>query len=63
MSLFVSARGDYVAIASGNQIAILQKDNDYQEPVGIFTCKIYSFVKNVKFWFRESLLLLCCRSM
>ncbi|KAL8550979.1 hypothetical protein ACS0TY_000165 [Phlomoides rotata] len=38
VSLFVSARGDYVAIAFGNQITILQKDNDYQEPVGIFTC-------------------------
>ncbi|KAI3457970.1 hypothetical protein Pfo_014633 [Paulownia fortunei] len=38
VSLFVSARGDYVAVASGNQITILQKDNDYEEPVGIFTC-------------------------
>ncbi|KAG8381104.1 hypothetical protein BUALT_Bualt06G0087500 [Buddleja alternifolia] len=38
VSLFVSARGDYVAVASGNQITILQKDNDYQEPVGSFAC-------------------------
>ncbi|XP_051138019.1 MAG2-interacting protein 2 [Andrographis paniculata] len=39
VSLFVSARGDYVAVASGNQITILRKDNDYQEPVGIFRCQ------------------------
>ncbi|KAL3630728.1 hypothetical protein CASFOL_023712 [Castilleja foliolosa] len=38
VSLFVSARGDYVAVASRNQITILQKDNEYKEPVGIFTC-------------------------
>ncbi|KAK6155559.1 hypothetical protein DH2020_009807 [Rehmannia glutinosa] len=38
VSLFVSARGDYVAVASGNQITILRKDNDYKEPVGSFTC-------------------------
>ncbi|KAH6838206.1 neuroblastoma-amplified sequence protein [Perilla frutescens var. hirtella] len=38
VSLFVSARGDYVAVAYGNQIAILRKENDYQEPVGNFTC-------------------------
>lgn len=41
VSLFVSARGDYVAVAYGNQITILRKENDYQEPVGNFTCKIY----------------------
>ncbi|KAK4480525.1 hypothetical protein RD792_013601 [Penstemon davidsonii] len=45
VSLFVSARGDYVAVASRNQITILQKDNDYQEPVGTFTCKIYWSLK------------------
>ncbi|KAL9163068.1 hypothetical protein ABFS82_06G017900 [Erythranthe guttata] len=38
VSLFVSGRGDYIAVASGNQITVLQKDNEYQEPVGIFTC-------------------------
>ncbi|XP_073292869.1 MAG2-interacting protein 2 isoform X1 [Primulina huaijiensis] len=37
-SLFVSEEGDYVAVASRNQITILQKDDDYQEPVGIFHC-------------------------
>lgn len=41
VSLFVSASGDYVAVAYGNQITILRKENDYQEPVGILTCKIY----------------------
>ncbi|KAL1541618.1 MAG2-interacting protein 2 [Salvia divinorum] len=39
VSLFVSARGDYVAVAYGNQITILRKENDYQEPVGILTCE------------------------
>lgn len=38
-SLFVSPRGDLVAVASGNQITILQKDGDYQKPCGIFICK------------------------
>ncbi|GFP88784.1 mag2-interacting protein 2 [Phtheirospermum japonicum] len=38
VSLFVSARGDYVAVASGYKITILQKDDEYKEPVGIFTC-------------------------
>ncbi|KAK9292568.1 hypothetical protein L1049_020542 [Liquidambar formosana] len=37
ISLFVSPRGERVAVASGNQITILQKDDDYQEPCGIFT--------------------------
>ncbi|KAH0691659.1 hypothetical protein KY289_019017 [Solanum tuberosum] len=38
-SLFVSPRGDLVAVASGNQITILQKDDDYQKPCGVFVCK------------------------
>ncbi|KAA8544424.1 hypothetical protein F0562_022436 [Nyssa sinensis] len=37
ISLFVSSRGEHVAIAAGNQITILQKDDDYQEPCGFFT--------------------------
>lgn len=36
-SLFVSPRGERVAVASGNQITILQKDDDYCEPCGIFS--------------------------
>lgn len=38
-SLFVSPGGDLVAVASRNQITILRKEDDYQEPCGIFTCK------------------------
>ncbi|KAK6936645.1 hypothetical protein RJ641_033675 [Dillenia turbinata] len=37
MSLFVSKRGEHVAIAVGNRITMLQKDDDYQEPSGSFT--------------------------
>ncbi|XP_073123182.1 MAG2-interacting protein 2 [Henckelia pumila] len=37
-SLFVSEEGVYVAVASRNQITILQKGDDYQEPVGTFHC-------------------------
>ena len=35
-SLFVSPGGEHVAVAAGNQIIILQKDDDYMEPCGIF---------------------------
>ncbi|GER33412.1 neuroblastoma-amplified sequence [Striga asiatica] len=47
VSLFVSAMGDYVAVASGNQITILPKHNDYKEPIQrIFWIKLsdYSFI-------------------
>ena len=37
VSLFVSLRGERVAVAARNQITILQKDDNYQEPCGIFT--------------------------
>ncbi|KAJ7965299.1 MAG2-interacting protein 2 [Quillaja saponaria] len=37
VSLFVSSRGKNVAVAAGNQITILRKENNYQEPCGIFT--------------------------
>ncbi|XP_059628990.1 MAG2-interacting protein 2 [Cornus florida] len=36
-SLFVSPGGKHVAIAAGNRITILQKDDDYQETCGFFT--------------------------
>lgn len=29
-----------MAVAAVNQVTILQKDDDYQEPCGIFNCKI-----------------------
>lgn len=38
VSLFISPRGERVAVAAGNQITILQKDDDYQESCGIFNC-------------------------
>ncbi|XP_057950810.1 MAG2-interacting protein 2 isoform X2 [Malania oleifera] len=37
VSLFISPRGERVAVAVGNQITILQKGDDYREPCGIFT--------------------------
>lgn len=40
-SLFVSPRGERVAVAAGNYITILQKEDDYTVPCGIFTSKIY----------------------
>ncbi|KAF6162273.1 hypothetical protein GIB67_008402 [Kingdonia uniflora] len=36
-SLFVSSRGEHIAVAVGNVITVLQKDDDYKEPCGIFT--------------------------
>lgn len=41
VSMFISPRGERVAVAAGNQVTILRKEDDYQEPCGIFTCKIY----------------------
>lgn len=41
LSMFVSPSGEYVAIAAGNEITILQRDDNYQEPCGIFTSKIH----------------------
>ncbi|KAH9716688.1 MAG2-interacting protein 2 [Citrus sinensis] len=38
VSLFISPRGERVAVAAVNQVTILQKDDDYQEPCGIFNC-------------------------
>ncbi|XP_068649778.1 MAG2-interacting protein 2 isoform X2 [Aristolochia californica] len=35
--LCVSPRGTYVAVAAGNEITILQKDDNYMEPCGIFS--------------------------
>ncbi|TYH98035.1 hypothetical protein ES332_A12G281900v1 [Gossypium tomentosum] len=37
VSLIVSPRGERVAVAAGNQVTILRKEDDYQEPFGIFT--------------------------
>lgn len=37
VSLFVSPRGERVAVAVGNHLTILEKDDDYQQPCGFFT--------------------------
>ncbi|KAJ4841236.1 hypothetical protein Tsubulata_022373 [Turnera subulata] len=37
ISLFISHRGERVAVASANQITILHKEDDYQMPRGVFT--------------------------
>ncbi|GMI71624.1 MAG2-interacting protein 2 [Hibiscus trionum] len=37
VSLFISPRGERVAVAAGNEITILRKEDDYQEPCGSFT--------------------------
>ncbi|KAJ4975918.1 hypothetical protein NE237_001024 [Protea cynaroides] len=37
ISLFISPSGQYIAVAVGNQIIVLHKDDDYKEPCGIFT--------------------------
>ncbi|KAI3705881.1 hypothetical protein L1987_76130 [Smallanthus sonchifolius] len=36
-SIFVSPSGEHVAVAVGNEITILQRNDNYQEPRGIFT--------------------------
>lgn len=41
VSLFISPRGKHVAVATGNQITVLSKEDDYQEPCGSFTGKIF----------------------
>ncbi|KAI3740580.1 hypothetical protein L2E82_31048 [Cichorium intybus] len=38
ISMFISPSGKHVAIAVGNEITILQRDDNYQEPCRIFTC-------------------------
>ncbi|XP_058097658.1 MAG2-interacting protein 2 isoform X2 [Magnolia sinica] len=35
-SLFISPRGEYVAVAAGNRITILHKDDNYMAPRGVF---------------------------
>ena len=36
VSLFISSNGERVAVAAGNQITILRKENDYLDSFGIF---------------------------
>ncbi|OMO87876.1 Secretory pathway Sec39 [Corchorus capsularis] len=37
VSLFISPRGERVAVAAGNQVTILRKEDDFREPCGVFT--------------------------
>lgn len=37
VSLFISPRGELVAVTSGNHVTILRKDDDYRKPCGNFT--------------------------
>jgi len=50
VSLFVSATAKHVAVAAGNRITILSKEDDYQNPCAIFTSEIYLFVYLISFW-------------
>ncbi|CAA6656354.1 unnamed protein product [Spirodela intermedia] len=36
MSLFISANGEHVGVAANNRITVLQKDDNYMNPCGIF---------------------------
>ncbi|KAG0502427.1 hypothetical protein HPP92_002499 [Vanilla planifolia] len=38
MAIFVSPEAEHVALAIGNQVVILQKDDDYMEPCGTYAC-------------------------
>ncbi|CAN7080553.1 unnamed protein product [Brassica oleracea var. botrytis] len=40
VSLFISPRGEFVAVTSGNHVTILRKDDDYRKPCGTFTASI-----------------------
>ncbi|KAJ8770618.1 hypothetical protein K2173_021265 [Erythroxylum novogranatense] len=47
-SLFVSPRGERVAVATGGQITILRKEDDYQEPFGVFaSSSLGTFISGV----------------
>ncbi|CAN7101395.1 unnamed protein product [Brassica rapa subsp. narinosa] len=40
VSLFISPRGEFVAVTSANHVTILRKDDDYRKPCGTFTASI-----------------------
>lgn len=47
-----------MAVASGNQITILQKEDDYSKPCGTFTSKMYSLISlTLPLWNHQFLLL------
>ena len=39
VSLFTSSNGEHIAVASGNQITLLQREDNYMSPCGIFIGK------------------------
>lgn len=41
VSLFVSPTAKHVAVASGNRITILSKEDDYQQTYSIFTSEFF----------------------
>lgn len=61
-SLFISPRGERVAVASGNQITILQKEDEYSKPCGTFTSKIscISLILLTLHLWKHQLMLSCC---
>lgn len=42
----MSPKGERVAVAVGNHITILRKDEDYQQPYGTFASKIYYLISS-----------------
>uniref|UniRef100_A0A1J3GWA6 MAG2-interacting protein 2 n=1 Tax=Noccaea caerulescens TaxID=107243 RepID=A0A1J3GWA6_NOCCA len=48
VSLFISPRGEFVAVTSGNHVTILRKDDDYGKPCGNFTSSVSgSFISGI----------------
>lgn len=39
LSLFVSPRADFAAVAVGNEITVLRKDDNFANPCGFFTSR------------------------
>ncbi|CAM8900818.1 unnamed protein product [Rhodiola kirilowii] len=44
VSLYVSERGENVAVVTGNYITFLQKDDNFHDPCGTFTCNNFNGV-------------------
>lgn len=40
MSMYVSLRGENVAVVTGNYITLLHKDDDFGDPCGTFRSKV-----------------------
>lgn len=46
ISLFISPRGEHLAVACGSQITFFQKNDDYREPCGNFTCSSLGTIRH-----------------